>query len=288
MDWEGVCEFVAVTQEGSFTHAASKLDTSVAQISRKVNALEQRLGVKLLQRTTRKITLTEAGQVYFQQCHPLVEGLQMANLAVTSLQQKPQGKIKMTAPVAYGERFFVPLINQLLVEHPQLELDLVLSNRNLDLMDHGFDIAIRVGRLEDSSLVAKRLTSRQLYVCASREYLQRYGEPHSLSELSSHQLLVGSADHWHFRSEGLNKSIKVQGRMKCNSGNALLDAAKRGLGLVQLPDYYVNQALQSGELVEVLAAFREQREGIWAVYPQNRYLSPKVRLVIDYLSEHLS
>jgi DNA-binding transcriptional LysR family regulator len=181
-----------------------------------------------------------------------------------------------------------PLLHQFLEKYPQVNLDLNLTNQKLDLIEQGVDVAIRLGRLQDSSLIAKRLSSRQLYVCASPAYLERSGEPHTLSELSHHQCLVGTADYWHFKEQKREKSLRVSGRIKCNSGFALVDAAKRGLGLVQLPDYYVQEALDNGELVEVLTDYRDDREGIWALYPQNRNLSPKVRLLIDFLAENMS
>ncbi|WP_448555631.1 LysR family transcriptional regulator [Thalassotalea montiporae] len=286
-NWEGVSEFVAVAETASFTLAASKLSTSVAQVSRRVSALEERLAVKLLHRTTRKVTLSEAGQVYFQQCKHLVEGLEVAELAVTQMQTTPKGLVKVTAPVTYGEQHLAPLLNQFLARYPQVNIDLNLTNQRLDLLEAGIDLAVRLGRLTDSTMIAKRLASRQLYVCASKKYLERHGEPHSLSELAHHQCLVGSVEHWRFQENGREKSIRVAGRLKCNSGNALLDAAKQGLGLVQLPDYYIKDALQSGELVEVLHQYRDDKEGIWALYPKNRNLSPKVRLLIDFLAEHI-
>lgn len=286
-NWEGVSEFVAVAETQSFTAAAKKLDTSVAQISRRVSTLEERLAVKLFNRTTRKVSLTEAGQIYYQQCKHLVEGLELAELAVTQMQSTPKGLLKITAPVTFGEQNLAPLIHQFLELYPQVSLDLVLSNQKLDLIEAGVDVAIRLGRLQDSSFMAKRLSTRQLYVCASPNYLERSGEPHTLSELSNHQCLVGSVDYWRFRDRNGEKSLRVTGRIHCNSGYALLDAAKRGLGLVQLPDHYVQDALDSGELVEVLSEYRDEREGIWALYPQNRNLSPKVRLLIDFLAEKL-
>ncbi|WP_159650457.1 LysR family transcriptional regulator [Vibrio atypicus] len=286
-NWEGVSEFVGVAETQSFTAAAKKLDTSVAQISRRVSALEERLAVKLFNRTTRKVSLTEAGQLYYQQCKHLVEGLELAELAVTQMQSTPKGLLKVTAPVTYGEQHLAPLLHQFLELHPQVDLDLMLTNQKLDLIEMGVDVAIRLGRLQDSSLIAKRLSTRQLYVCASPKYLERYGEPHTLSELSKHECLVGSIDYWRFRDAKGEKSLRVSGRIHCNSGFALLDAAKRGLGLVQLPDDYVQTALDSGELVEVLSDYRDEREGIWALYPQNRNLSPKVRLLIDFLAERL-
>ncbi|MDN3611907.1 LysR family transcriptional regulator [Vibrio ostreicida] len=286
-NWDGVSEFVAVVETHSFTAAARKLNTSVAQISRRVSALEERMAVKLLNRTTRKVSVTEVGQVYYQQCKHLVEGLALAELAVTDMQSSPRGRLKITAPVTYGETHLAPLLHQFLERYPQVDLELNLTNQKIDIIDMGIDVAIRLGRLDDSSLVAKRLSERQLYVCGSPDYLARYGEPHTLSELAHHQCLVGSVDYWRFDENHREISLRVNGRIHCNSGSALLDAAKRGLGLVQLPDYYVKQGLNSGQLVEVLCDYRARREGIWALYPQNRHLSPKVRLLIEFLAEHL-
>ncbi len=287
-NWEGVSEFVAVAELNSFTSAAKRLNTSVAQVSRRVANLEERLAIKLFNRTTRRVHLTEAGQLYYQQCKHLVEGLELAELAITQMQTTPKGLVRITAPVTYGENRIAPLIHLFMERYPQVDLDLMLTNQRIDIIESGVDVAIRLGRLTDSSLVAKKLSSRQLYVCASPLYLHQRGEPHLLSDLNHHQCLVGSVDYWRFRENGGERSLKVSGRIRCNSGYALLDAAKRGLGLVQLPDYYVQEALESGELVEVLTDYRDEREGIWALFPQNRNLSPKVRLLIDFLAEQLT
>lgn len=286
--WEGVIEFVAVAQEQSFTTAAQKLQTSVAQVSRKVASLESHLGVKLLHRTTRKVTVTEAGSVYFQKCKHLVEGLELAELEVTQLNSAPKGLIRITAPVTYGELHLAPLLNQFLLLYPQVSLELVLTNQRLDLIESGLDLAIRLGHLENSTLIAKRLSSRQLHVCASPSYLRERGEPHTLSELSAHQCLLGTMDTWRFKENGKARSLRVSGRIKCNSGFALRDAALRGLGLVQLPDYYIKQDLASGDLAEVLCDYRDEREGIWALYPNSRHLSSKVKLLIEFLQNELT
>lgn len=286
-NWEGITEFVAVVDKQSFTNAAKKLNTSVAQISRRVSMLEERLAVKLLIRTTRKVSVTEAGQMYYLHCRSLVEGLETAELAVTQMQATPKGLLKVTAPVAYGESHIMPLLNDFLERYPQVDLDLNLTNLTVDLVESGIDIAIRLGRLKDSSLIARRLSSRQLFVCATPDYFDKFGVPHTLSELGNHNCLVGSSKHWRFRENNVEKSIKVTGRIHCNSGFALLNAASRGLGLVQLPEYYVHEALGSGKLVEVLSEYRDEKEGIWAVYPHNRNLSPKVRLLVDFLAEKL-
>lgn len=286
--WEGVSEFVAVAQFGSFTAAANKLGSTVVKVSRRVSQLEQRLGVKLLHRTTRKVTLTEAGRVYFGQCKHLVEGLENAELAVTQMQSEPRGVLKVTAPVTYGEKYVAPLAHRFLQQYPQVDLDLNLTNQTLDLVDSGIDVAIRLGRLQDSTLIAKRLGERQLLVCAAPDYLAEHGEPQTLAQLRQHQCLVGSVDVWRFSEQGSGKALRVSGRIRCNSGVALLDAACAGLGLVQLPEYYVADRIASGALQEVLTEYRDAREGIWAVYTPNRNLSAKVRLFIDFLAESLA
>ncbi|SHF30736.1 transcriptional regulator, LysR family [Microbulbifer donghaiensis] len=286
-NWEGVSEFVAVVEQGSFTAAAARLDISTAQVSRQVSALEGRLGTKLLYRTTRKVTVTELGQVYYRLCRQALDGLQEAELAVTRQQQVPRGRLRLTAPVAFGEKTIAPLLNDFAVRYPELEVELQLTNQQLDLVAEGYDLAVRLGRLKDSSLMAKRLASRTLYVCGSPEYLSRYGEPHSLSELERHNCLRGTLDDWRFQEGGKSRDIRVGGSLRCNSGWALLDATLKGMGLVQLPDFYVQRYLQSGALVAVLENFRRADEGIWAIYPQNRFLSPKVRLLLDHLAQAL-
>lgn len=287
MDWTGVSEFVAVAETQSFTAAADKLGSSVVNVSRKVKALEQRLGVKLLQRTTRKVSLTEMGQQYYYDCKPLVEGLALAELNVSNIQHGISGQIRVTAPVTFGERYIAPLVNEFLVLHGQIEVDLVLTNQKLDLIDSSIDVAIRLGHLNDSNLIAKKLATRQMFVCASPDYIATHGEPHTLSELAMHQCLVGSNQYWRFLQQGKGRNIRVNGRLKCNSGVSLLDAAISGLGLAQLPDYYVGDALSRGDLVEVLPNYRDKEEGIWALYGHNRALPSKLDLFIRFLQQHI-
>ncbi|MFC3150393.1 LysR family transcriptional regulator [Litoribrevibacter euphylliae] len=285
--WDGISEFVAVVEQNGFTSAAQRLNTSPAQVSRKVAALEQRLAVKLLNRTTRKVSLTEAGQLYYQQCKELVSGLEYADLMVSQMQTKPMGLIKITAPVTYGERIIAPLLNDFLVTYPDLEVELILSNQTLDLIDQGINLAIRLGQLKDSSFIAKRLANRKLYVCATPEYLSRHGTPHTLSELNRHHCLIGSREQWRFKETNKTRNLSVQGRIKYNSGPALLDAALKHLGLVQLPDFYVDAYLESGTLIEVLHPFQDNSEAVWAMYPERQFLSPKIQLLLGYLSDRL-
>ena len=286
-NWEGVSEFVAVAETESFTKAAARLGISTAQVSRQVSALETRLAAKLFHRTTRKVSVTEVGRIYYQHCRQVLDGLDEAERAITNLQTTPRGLLKITAPVTYGEGTIAPLINDFLTHYPELEVQLNLTNLKVDLIDEGYDLAIRLGQLEDSSMMAKRLGSRTQYVCASASYLSTYGLPHTLSELEQHNCLVGTLDYWRFQEKGKARNVRVKGNLSCNSGHALVDAATKGLGIIQLPDYYVTPHIASGELVSLLENNRQADEGIWALYPQNRHLSPKVRMLIDFLAERL-
>lgn len=288
MQWEGISEFVNVAETESFTQASKKLAISTAQVSRQVNALEQRLNIKLFYRTTRKVSLTDEGRIFYQHCRGVLDGLDAAERAITNLQSTPQGKIKLTAPVTYGELHILPLINDFMLQYPDIDVTAYLSNQQLDLVDEGFDLAIRLGKLNDSSLMAKKLTERTNFVCASPAYLEKYGIPHSLSELNKHNCLLGTRDYWHFSESGKEKNLRVAGKLRCNSGSVLVDAALKGLGIVQLPDYYIKEHLASGSLITLLDNYKGSNESIWAIYPQNRHLSPKIRLLVNYLSTHLS
>lgn len=287
MQWEGIREFVFVAESGSFTQASKKLAISTAQVSRQVSALEQRLGVKLFYRTTRKVALTEEGRIFYQDCRNVLDGLEAAERAITNLQTKPQGKIKLTAPVTFGEQHILPLLNNFMLQYPEVQVSAYLSNQQLDLVEQGFDLAIRVGKLADSTLMAKSLGKRTNYVCASPAYVKQFGAPTSLSELTTHRCLLGTLDYWQFRDSGREKQVRIAGKLQYNSGFGLLDAALKGLGIVQLPDYYVESHLQSNSLVTLLDEYRAPDQDIWAIYPQNRQLSPKIRLLVDYLADCL-
>ncbi|WP_413699494.1 LysR substrate-binding domain-containing protein [Psychromonas sp. KJ10-10] len=287
-NWLGINEFVAVVDTSSFTKATKQLNTSVAQVSRKVASLEQRLSTKLLLRTTRKITVTEAGAHYFKHCQSLIEGLKQADLALSNLSQLPKGLLTVTAPITYGEQIISPLLNRFMKQYPDLKLKLILSNQTLDLIKDNIDLAVRIGYLEDSTMMAKKLSQRQLRVCASPDYIEQYGTPFSLSELQHHNCLIGSSSLWAFQDHGNERNIRIKGNITCNSGFALLDAAIKSIGLVQLPDYYVDQALKEGKLIECLTAYRPPLQKIWAMYPNNRYLSVKVSLLIAFLTDELS
>lgn len=287
LNWEGVCEFVAVAETDSFTLAAKRLGISTAQVSRQVSALETRLASKLFYRTTRKVSVTEAGKIYYQHCRQILDGLDEAERAITNLQSTPTGHLKLTAPNTYGERTIAPLVNDFIARYPALNVQLQLSNKPLDLVDEGFDLGIRLGHLEDSSMMAKQLSSRQLHVCASPTYLSLFGLPTTLAELEQHNCLLGTKEYWQFQDKGKRRNIRVKGNLRCNSGQALTDAALKDIGIVQLPDYYVLQHIKQGLLISVLDQYIGS-DGIWAIYPHNRHLSPKVRMLVDYFTEKLN
>ena len=291
MRWDGISEFVYVAEYESFTRAAKELGISTAQVSRQISALEKRINVKLLYRTTRKVSLTEEGRVFYLHCRGVLDGLDAAEQAVSNLQSKPQGRIKLTAPDTYGEQQLLPIINDFMVQYSDIEVTAFLSNQKIDLIEGGYDLAIRIGKLSDSTMMAKKLSRRTNFVCASPAYLDKYGIPKTLNELSTHNCLLGTHDYWRFIETGeaarKERNLRVFGSVQYNSGYGLVDAALKGLGIVQLPDYYVQKHLESGQLISLLDKYREPEEGIWAIYPHNRHLSPKIRLLVDYLAERL-
>lgn len=283
--WDAIEAYVSVVQEGSFSAAAEKLGVSPSHISRRVAELENHLGSPLIYRTTRSIRLSEAGEQYFQQCHQLLEGFLGAEASISRQQSEPAGRLKLTCAATFGERFIAPLLPEFMNRYPKLEIELHLSNQLVDLIRDGFDLAIRLGRLEDSSLLARRLCDRCEYLCAAPEYIERHGIPHTLSELSHHNCLVGTSPTWLFQDRGHRRELRVQGNWRSNSGPAVLSAVQAGLGIAQLPDYYVEPQLNSGALISLLENYRYPHSGVWLVYPKVRQQLPRLRLLCDYLIE---
>ena len=285
--WDRIEAFVAVVRLGTFVAAAGELSVSPSHVSRLVSQLETQLGIALLYRTTRQIHLTDEGRLYYIHCRQLFDGFREAEATLNDLQARPRGLLSLTSATTFGERFIAPLVNDFLLEHPRLEVRMHFTNRQVDIIDEGFDIAIRMGRLEDSSLVARRLCERSEYVVGAPGYFAHISQPHALAELAHHRCLVGSRDHWRFAVEGVRREVRVQGAWRANSGPALLDASLKGLGLAQLPDYYVETHLASGALISVLDAYRHADTAVWAVFPRHRQRSPKVHRFLDHLVANL-
>ncbi|MDR5884600.1 LysR family transcriptional regulator [Vreelandella janggokensis] len=285
--WDRIEAFIEVVRLESFSAAARHLKVSTSHTSRLVSQLENQLGVQLLYRTTRQIRLTDAGSIYVEHCRHLFDGLRDAEQVLSEQQGKPHGVLKLTSATTFGERYIAPLVNDFQCLHPQLDVQMHFTNRPVELIDEGFDIAIRMGVLKDSSMIARRLCKRREYIVGSQAYFRQATRPHTLGELSQHRCLVGSRPNWLFEVNGQRREVKVNGCWQANSGPALLDATLKGLGIAQLPDYYVAPYLASGELVAVLEPFQHHDTGVWAVYPRHRHLSPKIRQLVDYLVEHI-
>ncbi|MBZ9540132.1 LysR family transcriptional regulator [Modicisalibacter tunisiensis] len=286
--WDRIEAFVEVVRQGSFSAAARHLKVSGSHVSRLVAQLEGSLETQLLYRTTRRLSLTDAGTLYYDRCRHLLDGFREAETALNDFQARPHGTLRLTSATTFGERYIAPLVNDFQCRHPQLEIHMHFTNRQVDLVDEGYDVAIRMGVLKDSSLIARRLCERREYVVGSRDYFERMPRPHSLAELASHDCLLGSRDSWLFSVDGARREVRVSGRWQANSGPALLDAALKGLGLAQLPDYYVAPYLRRGELISVLDRHQFTDTAVWVVYPRHRHLSAKVRQFVDFLVERLA
>lgn len=286
--WDAIEAFVAVVQRGSFTSAAESLGVSPSHVSRRVAELESQLGTPLIYRTTRSIRLSDSGEEYYAECNRLLQGFLSAEQKISQQSEEPSGLLKITCGATFGERFIAPLLPAFLKRYPKLKVDLHLSNSRVDLIRDGYDLAIRLGTMEDSSLLARRLCDRTEYICASPEYLELYGSPHTLNELSRHNCLQGSIPTWLFMDNGQRREFRVDGNWRSNSGPALIEAVKAGLGIAQLPDYYVAPMLKSGELVSLLDNYRYPYSGVWLVYPKVRQQLPRLKLLCDYLIESFS
>lgn len=287
-DWRGIREFVAVVEEGSFSAAARKLDKSTPQVSRRVRQLEERLGVRLLTRTTRSALLTDLGRVFFDRCRKVQEDLSEATAIVTEGQKNPVGHIRMSVAGMLGEEHVAPVIARFMMEYPGITVDLDFSNRLVDLVEEQYDLAIRAGALPNQkSLIVKKLGSYRLLTCASPDYLSECGEPAAPDDLHRHRCLVGTLPFWRFASNGGIQELPVEGRWRSNNGHALVNAALAGLGLTQLPEMYVTSLVAIGRLVAVLNDWEAPPTPVWAIYPDRTFLPVKISSLIEYLSRNL-
>jgi DNA-binding transcriptional LysR family regulator len=282
--------FVRVAESKSFSEAARRLNLSKSVISRQVSGLETDLGARLFHRTTRSLTLTEVGAAYLERCQRILADIEEANLSVSNLQAAPRGKLKVSAPVPFTTQHLAAALPDFLARYPEVEVDLSLNDRFVNLVEEGYDLAIRVGKLNDSSLIAKLLAPARIAMVGSTAYFAERGIPQTPDDLSKHCCLLYSnlsaADEWSFISpEGKRWSVEVKGRLRVNNGDVLRLAALAGLGLTLLPTFIVGADLQAGTLVQVLEDFVPQEAGIYAVYPHARHLSPKVRAFVDFLAE---
>ena len=283
--------FVAVADANSFVRAADDLQMSKTAVSRLVGELEARLGVRLLHRTTRRLSLTPEGEVFHERCKEVLANVEMAEDEITAHAGEAIGQLRINVPVSFGLVHLAPLWPAFMARHPKVELDITLSDRVVDLVDEGYDLAVRIARLPSSSLVSRQLTSTRLVLCASPEYLRLHGTPSHPSEIAQHAVigytLLSTGENWEFNGPQGLVSVKVAPRMRSNSGDTCCAAALGHLGLVLQPSFLVGPHLQSGALVEVLPEYRSIELGVYGVYPSRRHLTPKVRVLIDFLVEAL-
>lgn len=284
--------FVEVIARQSFTDAAEALGVSKSHVSKQVSQLEDRLGVRLLNRTTRKLGLTDAGEAFYDRARRILEELDAAERDIMQLNTVPRGVLRLSAPMSFGVQYLSPILTDFVAEHTELELDLHLTDRTVGLIDEGFDLVVRIGSLADSSFMARKLAPARLVMVASPDYLAHHGEPQSGQELHEHQCLhytyQASGSTWRLDAPGGSTvSIAVRGRVKANSGNVLLDATRSGLGIAIMPEFLCHDALRAGEVVEVLPEWSPGQLAIWALYPHSRHLSAKVRACVDHLVEKL-
>lgn len=279
--------FVRVVERSSFTVAAEELRQSRAMVSKHVQDLEDRLGVRLLNRTTRRVSVTEAGRLYFDRCTQILAEVEEAENAAGEHQVEPRGVLRLNAPMSFGVHHLAPAIAEFTRSHGGVSLEMVLNDRVVDLIEEGYDLAVRIGRLADSSLIARRLAPCRLVICAAPAYLAERGAPLHPEDLVGHNVLGYSywalRDEWRFQSDRGEISVRISGNLTANNGDALRAAALCGQGIIMQPTFLVGEDLARGRLVRLLADYHLPELGIFAVYPPGR-VAAKVRSFITFLA----
>ena len=285
--------FTAVVDCGSFAAAADRLEISRAMASKYISQLEAHLGTRLLQRTTRKLTLTETGSAYHERCAQILADIKEAEEGAARLTEAPRGTLRLTLPVSFSLLHMGPLVADYLKRYPDVRIDVLLVDRAVDLIEEGFDLAVRIGTLPQSGLIARRLGSDQIVISGSPDYLQQRGVPKVPAELARHNCLTysyaSSGDEWRMTGpDGVQHTVKVSGSLRASNGDMAKLAALQGVGLIRQPLFLVGDDIRAGRLVEVLSDYRAEPLGIHAVYPSRKHLSAKVRAFVELLAEAFS
>jgi DNA-binding transcriptional LysR family regulator len=286
---DAVRMFVAVMETGSFTGAAERLGTSSGQASKLVSSLESQLSVRLLNRTTRSVSATEAGQAYFERMRVLLDEFDELDHSIRNISQAPRGRLLLTAPLTFGTVELAPALNDFAALYADIELDVSFSDRVVNLIDEGFDMAVRVGRPGDSSLIIRKLCDVRIVVIGSAGYLERHGDPESPEDLALHHCIIDTnfrdPYRWPFRDPKRGeRTVPVRGRIRYSNAEACLCAAEAGLGLACVPAFVAGDAIRSGRVSRLLRAFETEPYGVHALYPHSRHLAAKVRLLVDFLT----
>lgn len=284
--------FCTVVDKGTFVGAADTLEMSKAAISRYVSALEERLGARLLHRTTRKLSLTEEGRQFYHQAREVLALMDQAEEAVSSAAPEPSGVLRVNAPVSFGVLHLAPLWGAFMSAHPNVELDISLNDRLVDLVDEGFDAAIRIARMENSSLVGRRLAGTRMCLCASPDYLASHPPLRTLADLAEHGVIAytnfATGNEWQFDGPDGRVSVRTRSSVRCNNGDTCRSIALAGGGIALQPSLMVGEDLRSGALVEILPEYRSIELGIYVVYPTRKHLASKVRALISFLAERFA
>ncbi|MDO4625737.1 MAG: LysR substrate-binding domain-containing protein [Pasteurellaceae bacterium] len=276
--------FCKVIETQSFTQAAANANISVAMASKLVSQLEEQLKTRLLQRTTRKISATEAGLVYYQHCQPILAELEQADASISNLSTSLQGNLLVSLPMDFGLQFVAPHLPEFVKANPNLHLEVEFNDRRVDLMSEGYDLALRIGALQDSTLVAQKIATSTLHFVASPDYLAKHGVPLTPDQLQDHDCLlyksIGNQIYWQF---GENQKLKMRSKLVCNNGSTLTAMAKAGLGIINSPRFLIEAELASGELVEILGNYKQKQLELHAIYPHRRHLAAKVKAFVEFL-----
>ena len=280
--------FCKVIETQSFTQAANQQNISVAMASKLVSQLEEHLKTRLLQRTTRKIVPTEAGMLYYQRCQAILLDLSEADSSISNMATSLQGNLLISVPRDFGLLYISPNLPKFIELHPNLHVEIEFEDKRVDLVAEGYDLALRIGYIQDSSLVARKISSSSMHFVASPSYLESRGTPLTPDDLEYHQGLLYKSSlnqvHWLSTKANQIQRYKIQSKVVSNNGMALLEMTKAGLGISNSPSFFVKEALASGELVEILSEYKQKPLDIYVVYPNRRHLPAKVRAFIEFLA----
>lgn len=280
--------FCKVIETQSFTQAANQQNISVAMASKLVSQLEEHLKTRLLQRTTRKIVPTEAGMLYYQRCQAILLDLSEADSSISNMATSLQGNLLISVPHDFGLLYISPNLPKFIELHPNLHVEIEFEDKRVDLVAEGYDLALRIGYMQDSSLVARKISSSPMHFVASPSYLEARGTPFTPDDLEYHQGLLYKSSlnqvHWQSTKANQIQRYKIQSKVVSNNGMALLEMTKAGLGISNSPSFFVKDALASGELVEILSEYKQKPLDIYVVYPNRRHLPAKVRAFIEFLA----
>lgn len=284
--------FVEVATAGGFSNAARKTNQSKALLSKHVAQLESSLKVRLLQRTTRHVSLTEMGKLYLDKCMPILEELDELESRVQNIHTEPSGELTISAPTSFSELHLMNVISLFGSRYPDVKINMALSDRLVDIVEEGFDLALRIGKLADSSLVARRITTINTVICASPDYLEQYGEPLTPKELTEHSCIIDTNHHkphsWTFQFNGKMQSINIKGQFQVNNAVAVKELALAGHGIALCPQFVMGDSVKQGKLKLIFADNKFEHAALYAVYSHRRHLSKKLLLFIELLQDYFT